>query len=441
MTNIALVVLDTVRRDIYEEYFDWLPGQYFPNAWSTSHRTPPVHASLFTGLYGSEAGVTPNSNSLTCNRPVLAELLSQEGYQTTGYSANPYISEHFNFDKGFSDFHTTWRLDLLSQDLFNWEEFAVEHKNDKVKKYISALIECVRSETKTLPSLRRGLEIKLRDLGVDVGPNDDGAQEILSFVEQTEFDKDEFLFLNLMEAHEPYGSPQHDSVANTFPTTVELTFKNHNHTSEEVYDEYKKSVEYLSEMYRKIFSSLKDDFDVIITCSDHGELFNKNGLWGHFHGVDPELCNVPLQIYQGNESYSTINDSVSLLDVYTTILKLADIEKDFGRGSNLLTQDFEPSNRLVECRGISEERVNQVKHDAEAVTKTTKFEKQLYGASIPPNSYAYEHINGFELLGEVSQEEGKQIINNLVSELDASIDDNETIPTDVQEHLKDLGYV
>jgi len=48
-TSIALVVLDTLRKDSFDEHFDWLEGVRYDNAWSTSHWTHPAHGSLFTG--------------------------------------------------------------------------------------------------------------------------------------------------------------------------------------------------------------------------------------------------------------------------------------------------------------------------------------------------------------------------------------------------------
>ena len=65
MAAIAVVVLDTVRRDAFDEYFDWLPGRWFERAYSTSHRTVPAHASLFTGTYAGEIGVGGGNEHLT----------------------------------------------------------------------------------------------------------------------------------------------------------------------------------------------------------------------------------------------------------------------------------------------------------------------------------------------------------------------------------------
>lgn len=39
--NIAVVVLDTLRKDSFDNNFEWLNGQKYGNAWSTSHGTIP----------------------------------------------------------------------------------------------------------------------------------------------------------------------------------------------------------------------------------------------------------------------------------------------------------------------------------------------------------------------------------------------------------------
>ena len=65
MTNIALVVLDTLRYDAFEEFFDWLPGVRFTNVFSPGHYTIPAHAGIFTGQYPSEVGTHAKSEDLT----------------------------------------------------------------------------------------------------------------------------------------------------------------------------------------------------------------------------------------------------------------------------------------------------------------------------------------------------------------------------------------
>jgi arylsulfatase A-like enzyme len=93
MTRVALIVLDTLRKDAFDQYLSWLPGRRFEQAWSTAKWTMPAHASLFTGKYPSEVGVNAKSEGLDCSEPVLAEVLSDVGYTTHAFSANLMVSE------------------------------------------------------------------------------------------------------------------------------------------------------------------------------------------------------------------------------------------------------------------------------------------------------------------------------------------------------------
>lgn len=119
MTNIALVVLDTLRKDAFDQHFDWLPGIQFQNAWSPGAWTIPAHAALFGGAYPSELGVYAKTQSLDCDRRVLAEALSDKDYQTRAFSANANISSAFNFDRGFDAFRHSWRGKMYDEALLD----------------------------------------------------------------------------------------------------------------------------------------------------------------------------------------------------------------------------------------------------------------------------------------------------------------------------------
>lgn len=104
-TNVAVVVLDTMRKDTFDGNFSWLRsrGVSFDNAWSTSHWTIPAHASLFTGLYASEAGTHAKTRTLLSTESNLAGLLSEAGYLTRGLTADRTIASEWNFDAGYED--------------------------------------------------------------------------------------------------------------------------------------------------------------------------------------------------------------------------------------------------------------------------------------------------------------------------------------------------
>ncbi|QSG08239.1 sulfatase-like hydrolase/transferase [Halapricum desulfuricans] len=108
--NIAIVVLDTLRKDAFDEYFDWLPGTRYEQAWSTSNWTVPAHASLFTGEYPSTVETHAKRKVLDHDAPTLAESLQAEEYRTRGISANVHVSSAFDFDRGFDEFYELgWR--------------------------------------------------------------------------------------------------------------------------------------------------------------------------------------------------------------------------------------------------------------------------------------------------------------------------------------------
>lgn len=99
MTNVALIVLDTLRKDRFDRYFDWLPGVRFERAYSTANWTVPAHASLFTGLHPSETGVHAKNVYLDVPEPVLAERLANVDYTTRAISANVHATGHFDFER------------------------------------------------------------------------------------------------------------------------------------------------------------------------------------------------------------------------------------------------------------------------------------------------------------------------------------------------------
>ena len=42
--------------------------------------------------------------------------------------------------------------------------------------------------------------------------------------------------------------------------------------------------------------SKASEFDIVVTCADHGELLGEHDLWGHGFGLYPELLRVPLVV-------------------------------------------------------------------------------------------------------------------------------------------------
>ncbi len=352
--NVALVVLDTLRKDAFDAHFDWLPGTRFENAYSTSHWTVPAHASLFAGKYASELGVYAGAQRLDCPDPVLPESFHGGGYTTRAFSANVNISRPFDFHRGFDQFEGSWRLDALSANVFDWDGFITETRDQGPERYLLALRDILLGDCDTLPSLKRGAFLKLRDLGMGRTTRDDGATEALEFVRDTAFGDDEFLFINLMEAHTPYSPPEEfRTVEPPELDGLRATLDSPNADPERIRRAYDDGVRYLADRYRPIFAELRESFDCIITLGDHGEALGEYGAWEHLCGLYPEVTRIPLCIWlaDGTDESEAVgttdsrNDPVSLLDVHRTILDIGALDGE-SRGRNLLGE-IERGNRLA----------------------------------------------------------------------------------------------
>jgi arylsulfatase A-like enzyme len=117
--NVILITLDTVRADhlsLYGYERDTSPNlkrlaqeaTVYTNAISPGNMTLSSHASIFTGLYPSwhqahfEKGYE-QARPLESKYPVLAQMLSDKGFDTIGIVSNYlFLSHGFGLDRGFT---------------------------------------------------------------------------------------------------------------------------------------------------------------------------------------------------------------------------------------------------------------------------------------------------------------------------------------------------
>ncbi|WP_433632031.1 sulfatase-like hydrolase/transferase [Halomicrococcus sp. NG-SE-24] len=436
MSNIALVVLDTLRKDYFDKHFDWLPGQRFEHAYSTANWTIPAHASLFTGKYASEVGVHSKNMYLDCDEPVLAEQLQRAGYTTRAFSANTNASGHFDFDRGFTEFGAPDKMEHLNDDrIFEWRKFNRETDKEGVEKYLNALYECYRDDTATIPSLVKGFQL-IREGG---NPTEyGGAAEALEHVQETDFGDQEFLFINVMEAHEPYRvPPEYASVSEPDLTDSVGDISVSGMDPEQTKQAYDDCARYLSDIYKKIFGRLQEDFDYVITLSDHGESLGEHDAWGHEYGVYPELIHVPLTI-SGDGLSGVSEASVSILDVHATIQDIAGLEGD-SRGRSLL-EEVDDEEFLAEYQGLtswSEEKLAENGYE----DQIPAYDQKLHGYVAPVDFYGYETQNGFRTTGTEEVSDAEERMQTLIDQLKTrEVSQDNDVPDEIKDRLEDLGY-
>jgi arylsulfatase len=432
--NVAIVVLDTLRRDTFERYFEWVPGISFENAYSTSHWTIPAHASLLTGRYASEVGVHGKSRDFDCPDRSVVEALHDDGYTTRTWMANPQVATWDGWDRGFDEFLAPRKIRPDADDSLDWQAFYQNTSRSRLT-YLRALGHAITSSSPTIPSLRYGFHISRRNVA------DGGAGAVLERARRTDFGNEEFLLVNLMDAHAPHYPPK------PFRTVDEqVNFLIGDAFADRITDPdrnrraYDDSAAYLSATYREIFRELRRDFEYVITLSDHGEMLGENGMWNHGYGLYPELTHVPLVVSGDGIGDETRTDVASVLDVPETVATIAGIDFE-GHGKKLLGDD-RSAERLVEYHGFLPWHEDQLKRKG-VPDVFDRFDGPLRGFVTSDGKYVFEtHEEGpVSPAGPVRSDEIERL-EALVSDLSertTEADTSEVSPA-VRSRLEELGY-
>ena len=310
--NIMVVVFDTLRYDLFKKFVtynkqfakDIIDFTNFDNAYSPSPWTLPSHMSLFTGLYPSEHGIheTPTSelinvfkDSLKYSGKYITDIASEQGYKTIGFSANPMISELTGFNLKFDYFET---IDLL--DIQKFKNLHI-NSNKYVHKGVSAI---------------GGMKAML--LGF---PRNKGYKLVLSKLQQCELVTPFFLFINFMEAHDPYFNAYHCYNSRRSLNDLFGLKKISNVGKDRLKNKYYYQISTISLIINNLIKFLKDrkmyDNTIIILTADHGQALKEKNYYGHGIYLYDELVRIPLLI-KGINSSNLINRENS----YTSLINV-----------------------------------------------------------------------------------------------------------------------
>ena len=365
--NVLWVVWDTVRADHMglhgyarptTPWVDqWARGaRVFDDCTSAAPTTTPSHASMFTGLLPSEHGANNNQRRLDERFTTLAELLSRAGYQTYLYSANPSISQVENFTQGFD---------------------VAEHPWDATHRDEALRILRTKSSPAGTPPPAQSIDERGLQWGL-VSTGELAQRATLDFLKRHDPARPFFVFLNYMEAHQPYQpsetyrrrmmSPEEVTrsyqLDRSWPSIWAYNFGLKEYSPEELTitaATYDAAIAELDELFRNLLAALEAGGylknTVVVLTSDHGECLGEHHLLGHIHSVYEPLIRVPLivlyppRVQPGHESRP-----VSSMDLFPTLLELAGVAMpdDLDSKAVSLLTPHDDRMRLAEMPAISE---------------------------------------------------------------------------------------
>jgi arylsulfatase A-like enzyme len=332
--NVLLIVLDTVRADHLSVYgydrrttpnLETLArdSMVYKNALSASDITITSHASLFTGDYPSWNGAycqppeAAYGRPLSAGVPTLAEILSRQGYATTGAAANLYLRSDFGLERGFRSFRIPRPVPILPVE--NW--YFLRYPVGRVMGYVSDQSQFDRLYARS----------------------EDVNRELFAELEESKSSAPSFIFLNYMDAHFPYVPPA--PFDHLFPGRRRgITAEDLNGEQEQIsggrplppdyqphtISQYDGGIAYMDAQVGTLLQRLKEsglyDDTMIIVTADHGEAFGNHHRVGHANSPYQDLLHVPLLIkFPSSSKKGTTDEPVSLIDVAPTVLDVLGI--------------------------------------------------------------------------------------------------------------------
>ena len=279
-------------------------GARFDHYYTVSPVTQPSHASLFTGLFPWQHGVTRNGQVLGAEYDTVAELLSRGGWKTSAVIASYPLTKRMGLAQGFGRYKEELRLRRPSSE---WNGVDVD-KFYSLGKMVT--------------------DRALRLLKVDPSEN-------------------QFLWVHYFDPHAPYGDTDPEATETSLAKLQwTVAVAKHIEVAKAGIKRAQRSYEadafsldgQLARLLERL-SAEEDQFEThIVLVSDHGESFGEDDSLGHGRRLTEPQLRVPLVIRSARMAKGLYSEPVGSVDVAKTLLALADIQVNQFKGRDLTTQ-------------------------------------------------------------------------------------------------------
>lgn len=444
--NVLLVTVDSLRFDaaarLASERDSALSmlaaeGVWFSQAFTTGPGTTSSFPGILTGtLPLSHGGLGP----LSSTRPRLSEAFQRAGYDTGGFQCNPFLSTHFNYDRGFETFEDYQHpLMGVATRLF---PRGIELNNPALRRVDDVLR--VTDVVKKVYQLVRG---KPRPyVGAEVITDD----ALAWFERRDRF----FCWVHYMDVHHPCFPPEsyrkRFDAADVNQAAVSGWYSKLVRNPDALGEDelaalerlYEAAVAYTDDQIGRLIDSLRTNDrlkdTLVVFTSDHGELFGEHGQYSKPERLYDELLHVPLVVVNGPDYLSDATDGlVSLLDIPPLVHDAAGLD---------LHPEYEGRRPGVDAP----RELILAEHEVEGDV--------IVGGRSAGWLYEFDEIRDerrlFDMRGDASEEpvdlneESARLVSTVrervrtVTEQDRDIDPvtDPMLTADVEDRLEELGY-
>lgn len=438
--NLILIVLDTLRKDTLEDNLANLPNlrhlieesTYYQNAVSPASWTIPSHASMFTGLYPSEHMMTSAFDddsffkaisSFPAKASPIQEVLKRKGYCTSSLSANSVVGKDTAFSTGFESVETIGPFQIV-------EEYSNEIKDLIGKPKRSSLEGITGNKTKFgfIRTIGLGKTLKVagllrkkkRELDRINFPVEKGAKQLLEKFVSIDLEEPYFVFLNLMEMHEPYqGVPDLEEIAKVYLKGM----LSDDHSGSKRYEKSVTGVKsrliedliFVDRFLGRLISYLKEqrryENTMVVIASDHGQSLGEDNYVGHGYLLNDVLVNVPLIVkHAGNRGKCIETSFTSLTGIYELLMSS-------GEGKTKLTvPDYVFSEEFGLNESVWRYRLDDYSSRYKPEIRKRIWSQQGYTLGVNGTQGVIEE---FQFKGrKLAISDNKEMVEDLVSELE-----------------------
>ncbi|MCP4401575.1 MAG: sulfatase [bacterium] len=424
--DIVLYIVDTLRWDHlgcygYERntspHLDRFAREntLFTNAYSTVAWTKPSAATIVSGLLPKNHKTVTKKAKLPEEIVTLSEILQANGYYTVAFTTNGNFGKIFGFSQGFDEFRR-----FVSR-----QPITLSEMSDRVNEDLLPFIEEYAAKKDRKPLF---LIVWTMDPHDPYTP-DESVKEMFDIQQYEPIDTYDLKFLFKIQAGE------------TKPSASQIEY---------IKTRYDQEIFFNDRSFGEMLNTMKTaglyDDALILFSSDHGEEFWDHGGTGHGRTLYNEQVKIPFvlkakQIPAGSNSRLTQH-----IDIYPTLLDIVGIEAPYRLDGVSLLAPPNPERRIF----FEEDFDRSVLTASLDSRKKTIFNRQYHRPGVEGHVPPFEvfHVDDLKEdrnLGISSIEDEfrfNELFSFIAEESSLSLQKTETeIPQELDEHLKELGYV